>query len=509
MKDERLEQIDTQRYRIVNRFDIDATLFAAPEVPIESAAVDELATMLEVQETVDNMAKADSSIFDERPEVLQVAITPDFHKARGIPVGTVMATKGFSIPQAIGNDVNCGMRLHITGLSEEAVMSKINSLESQFRRKYFEGGRDIPMTRSQRTALLTEGLEGLFNELPRSEDKGLWRVVHQHKMDQQLDHIDRRGSLKAGIPTALDSWLGPADRISRDSQIGSIGGGNHFVEIQRVERILDGTIAHLWGIKAGAIVVMVHSGSLALGHVSGGLARDAVRSAYPSSLNHPNNGIFVLPDGPRHAVLATKVHDSLRHAANFAFANRMLLATMAIDCLEQECGEFESNLLYDAPHNYWWQEENASVKVTVHRKGACPARGYDQLAGSIFECTGEPVLVPGSMGASSFILAGRGLEESLMSASHGAGRQLARGEAMRGYEEEFKSFMERFRVVTPIDLRRVDVRSRKDILERKLDEIRQEAPYAYKGIGPIIETLTDTGMAKTVAELVPLMTIKG
>lgn len=109
MKDERLEQIDTQRYRIVNRFDIDATLFAAPEVPIESAAVDELATMLEVQETVDNMAKADSSIFDERPEVLQVAITPDFHKARGIPVGTVMATKGFSIPQAIGNDVNCGM----------------------------------------------------------------------------------------------------------------------------------------------------------------------------------------------------------------------------------------------------------------------------------------------------------------------------------------------------------------------------------------------------------------
>jgi tRNA-splicing ligase RtcB len=96
-----------------------------------------------------------------------------------------------------------------------------------------------------------------------------------------------------------------------------------------------------------------------------------------------------------------------------------------------------------------------------------------------------------------------------MSASHGAGRVLARGEAMRGYEEEFKSFMERFRVVTPIDLRRVDVRSRKDILERKLDEIRQEAPYAYKGIGPVIETLTNAGMAKAVAELVPLMTMKG
>jgi tRNA-splicing ligase RtcB len=113
----------------------------------------------------------------------------------------------------------------------------------------------------------------------------------------------------------------------------------------------------------------------------------------------------------------------------------------------------------------------------------------------MFESTGEPIPIPGSMGASSFILTCRGLEESLLSASHGAKRVLARGEAMRGYEEEFKSCMECFRVVTPIDLRRVDVRSRKDILERKMDERRQETPYAYKGIGLVIETLTNAGMA--------------
>jgi tRNA-splicing ligase RtcB len=455
------------------------------------------------------MAKADPDMFETPPEVLQVAITPDFHKARGIPVGTVIATKGFSIPQAIGNDVNCGMRLHLTNLSADELIPRIDSLETRFRHSYFEGGRDIPMNRAQRLALLTQGLEGLFNAVPRSFDLGLWRTVHQQNFADQLDRVDRRGSLRAGTPTALDNWLGPSDRISRDSQIGSIGGGNHFVEIQRVERIIDGSIAHAWGLKANAIVVMVHSGSLSLGHASGGLGRDAVRAAYPSGLNHPSNGIFVLPDGPRYAKLASKVHDALTHAANFAFANRLLLATMAIQNLEKEFGSVQAPLLYDAPHNYWWRDETKGARVTVHRKGACPARSYDQMTESIFKYTGEPVLVPGSMGASSFILAGKGLSDSLMSASHGAGRVLPRGEAMRGHDQEFEEFMKRFRVVTPVDFRRVDIRSRKDILQKKLEEIRQEAPYAYKGIGPVIETLSGAGMAKTVAELVPLMTVKG
>ena len=190
VSDERLKQIDDERWSIANRFGIDATLFASSSVPVESAAVDELTWMLEVQRTVEEMADADPDIFDNPPEVLQVAITPDFHKARGIPVGTVIATKGFSIPQAIGNDVNCGMRLHVTNLLEQDVVSKLDDLETQFRHTYFEGGRDIQMSRSQRAALLTEGLEGLFNALPRSFDLGLWRTVHEQRMGEELDHIE-------------------------------------------------------------------------------------------------------------------------------------------------------------------------------------------------------------------------------------------------------------------------------------------------------------------------------
>jgi tRNA-splicing ligase RtcB len=113
------------------------------------------------------------------------------------------------------------------------------------------------------------------------------------------------------------------------------------------------------------------------------------------------------------------------------------------------------------------------------------------------------------MGASSFILVGQGHSGSLQSASHGAGRTLSRGEAMRGHDDEFRRFLEEFRVVTPIDLRRPDVQMRKDIVAKKLEEIKQEAPFAYKGIGPVIKTLTQAGIARPVVELKPLMTIKG
>jgi tRNA-splicing ligase RtcB (3'-phosphate/5'-hydroxy nucleic acid ligase) len=113
------------------------------------------------------------------------------------------------------------------------------------------------------------------------------------------------------------------------------------------------------------------------------------------------------------------------------------------------------------------------------------------------------------MGASSFVLAGRGNPQSLWSASHGAGRALSRGDALHGHDQEFEKFMREFRVVTPVDLSRPDIAMRRDIVDKKLEDIKKEAPYAYKGIGPIINTLTEAGIASPVAELKPLMTIKG
>ena len=509
MNDSRLLRLDAQRLQVQNPHRIPATLFANQDVPVEAKAVNEFLGLLELQDTAQRFFDAQPDAFDTPPEIARVAVTPDFHKAQGVPVGTVMATCGFVVPQAIGGDVNCGMRLHTTSLTAEQVTGRLDDLETALRRLFFEAGRRIPMTRSQRQAMLTRGLEGLLDATPRSLTEGQWSRFHRLDLERDLGRTEGRGSLRAERIFGLEDLLGPSDGLSRDSQIGSIGGGNHFVELQRVERILDRGTAHAWGLRPGAVTVMVHSGSVGVGGVSGGFFREAVREVYPNTLKHPGNGVFVLPTGERHADTAALFWDALANAANFAFANRLFLAIMAMDGLEHTLGEFEANLLYDAPHNLVWREHLAGEDAFVHRKGATTARGFEAMQGTPFAHHGEPVLVPGSMGSSSYVLAGCGLPEALSSASHGAGRALARGEAMRGHDREFERFLEAFRVVTPLDLRRPEVRHRRDIVEQKLSELKQEGPHAYKGIGPIVQTLEGAGIARPVAELKPLMTVKG
>jgi RNA-splicing ligase RtcB len=507
--DPRLSRLDENRVRIDNPYGIDAVLFANESVPVEPAAVTELVRMLDLSRTVERFAEASPDSFEAEPAVTQVAVTPDFHRARGIPVGTVLATRGFLVPQAIGNDVNCGMRLHLTSLQAEELEGRTEELDTVFRHLFFEGGRNIPMTREQRAAMLARGLTGLLEATPPSLTEGAWSLFHELDMEGELARVERCGTLEAGRIFGLDDFMGPAGRLTRDSQIGSIGGGNHFVEIQKVEKVLDGPTAHAWGLRPGMVTVMVHTGSVSVGHLSGGYYRDVVRRIYPRALRHPENGIFPLPQGPRHAEEAALFRDALHNAGNFAFANRLFLALTALAGLRRVLGRVDFRLLYDAPHNFIWLEERGGETWAVHRKGACPARGFAEMAGTPFAYHGEPVLVPGSMGASSFVLAGQGNAEALSSASHGAGRTLSRGDALRGHEEEFRRFLERFRVVGPLDLRRPDVRLRRDIVERKLEEIKQEAPHAYKGIGPVVETLRGAGLARPVAELTPLMTIKG
>ena len=506
--DPRLTRLDANRVRVNNAYGIDAVLFANDQVPVEGSAVGELLEFLDLQRTVEQVAAASPESFDEPPAIERVAVTPDFHKARGIPVGTVLATRGFAVPQAIGNDINCGMRLHLTSLHADQVTGKLDELETACRHVYFEGGRNIPMSRLQREALFKDGLTGLLDATPRTLTEGLWPLFHESNLGRELDRVEQRGSLKAGSVFGLDDFMGPSDRLSRDGQIGSIGGGNHFVEIQRVENILDGPVAHAWGLKPGMVTVMVHTGSVSIGHLCGGHYRDAVRRLHPAGLKHPDNGVFILPLGGARRDEAAPFWDALHNAANFAFANRLFLALMALASLRKVAGDVAFPLLYDAPHNLLWKEPGSGAGV-VHRKGACPARGFDAMEGTPFAYQGEPVLVPGSMGASSYVLVGQGHAGSLASASHGAGRSLSRGDAAKGHEDEFRAFMESFRAITPVDLRRQDVRLRRDIVAKKLDEIKQEAPYAYKGIGAIVRTLADAGIARPVAEVKPLMTVKG
>ncbi|MGE5417095.1 MAG: RtcB family protein [Acidobacteriota bacterium] len=404
-----------------NNINIPVRFFRNPDVKFENNALDELKSLLNISSTIEHLKESDKGFFSNIDAcVEEVAITPDFHKGAGIPIGTVMLTQGLIIPQAIGNDVNCGMRLYVTDLNEEAIRSVLPYLENTIRHVFFEGGQNIPMTRIQREALLKEGLLGLLETSNIGQKKGLWQYYQREQQESEIENVSSMGSMIADSVIGLDDFLG-INELSYDGQIGSIGGGNHFVEVQTVSKILDSQVANAWGLKKDQIVIMIHTGSVMIGHHSGSYFKDIVKSIYPKNLKHPDNGIYILPDSEQFINQWDMFWNLLSNAANFAFGNRLFLGLMLKRALVETIGEFDCRLLYDSPHNLVWKENIDGKSYYLHRKGACPARSMSQMTGTKFEYYGEPVFLPGSMGSSSFVLAGLGNRQSLFSASHGAG----------------------------------------------------------------------------------------
>jgi tRNA-splicing ligase RtcB len=489
-------RIDANRLQITG--EIPATIFANERVPVENTAIDELAELLELQKTADAFYKIDPQYFSEPPRITQVSLSPDFHKGAGIPIGTTMVTRGMVIPQSVGNDINCGVRLHRTSLKKDQLLKSIDKLGKRLRQIFFEGGRNIPLTQRERIQLLSDGLGG-FNEAQTSKE-GIWAYYDRHQAAKDRQRTKHHGSRSTyGQIWGLDSYISRED-VTHDSQIGSIGGGNHFVEIQVVDKIINGTTAHYWGLKPDQIVIMIHSGSVSLGHLCGEAYKDLVKSIYPKNLGYPRNGIFPLPD--LHPS-AENFWTALHNAANFAFMNRLCLSLMMRQALLEVVGDHSFELLYDTPHNLAWKQADNSY---IHRKGASPAGGIGEGCDDYF---GEVVLTPGSMGSSSYVMEGCGNPDALATASHGAGRCLSRGDTLKGHDEEFQKFLKEFTIITPIDPNRQDIRHRPEILEKYYENLRKEAPFAYKNVGPIVQTLQDANVAKPVAELKPLLTIKG
>lgn len=505
-----MDRIDGHSLDLKNDYGIPVRLFANPEVPIERAAVDELRSFLDLQKTVENLQHADPDFFDHaHPGIARVAVTPDFHKGAGIPIGTVARTKGFVAPQAIGKDINCGMRLMVVDWSETEIRQVLPQLEQRIRHVFFGGGRQISIDRTQKEAMLRNGLTGLLETAHRRGDTDIWRYYRQEEQERDLNQVMDRGSLATkGIFSGLDNYI-DHDHVSYDSQIGSIGGGNHFVEIQRVSDILDSATAYAWGLKKGAVVVMVHTGSVSVGYPASGYINDVLREIYPRQLKLPDNRILPLPVGGKYASQWQRFRTALNNAGNFAFANRMFLALMLRRVFEELMGDREVRLLYDSGHNFLWEEEIDGETHFLHRKGACSARGPEDMQGTPFHWTGEPALIPGSMGASSFILAGCGHAGSMGSASHGAGRAMSRGRSMKADDRAFQDLVERFKIVTPIDPKSPQLRGRRDILKKWVDAIKQEAPWAFKSIQPVIQTQETAGMVRAVAETEPILTVKG
>ncbi len=505
-----VHRVDDNTLSIDNPFDIPATLYARHDVMIEPQGIDQALDVLHVQRTVDTIQRHDDAFFgDASPALKKLVLTPDFHPGSGIPVGTVAATQGFVLPQAVGNDICCGMRvLVVKNLSRQELADNQDELMNRLRAIFFEGKRDIAMSPFQREAMLQEGLVGLLNsaDLQRTT----WHGYHLKQQERDLLYTHQSGCMKSLKTFAFEDFIAASGEQGRDSQIGSVGGGNHFVEIQELTAIEDNACAHQWGLSTGDFTIMAHSGSVGLGRRVGQFFMDKVRQIYPSGLAHPENNFYPLPTQGKHQELFERYIDAMNNAANFAFANRLFLGLMVVRALEDVLHkQLDVRLLYDAPHNLIWHDQvefdGNTSSCFVHRKGACPAYGPSLQHDDPFAYTGPPVIVPGSMGDFSYLLAGRGNHNALCSACHGAGRKLSRGQARRGSE---RGLDQRLRIVTPLDLDGQMLREHQEIRRRLMERIYEESPHAYKDVTPVVNTIEGADIAGKVACLKPWLTIK-
>jgi tRNA-splicing ligase RtcB (3'-phosphate/5'-hydroxy nucleic acid ligase) len=506
-------RIDDHRVEIQNPSGIPVVLFARPDVQIEAEGVEELLEFLSLQAALERVSEAQrrgqiAPFWGEIPgHIERVVLTPDFHKGSGIPVGTVVDARGFVVPRAVGNDICCGMRLLVTDIDRDELIPVLPRLQERLRAIFFQGQRDIPMSPRQREALLRHGLPGLVETCQDNRDRGAWRDYDARSQRDDLARAHFGGGFATEGTFAFDAFIrASGSPQGRDPQIGSVGGGNHFVEIQSVEELPEGPTAHAWGVSRRRVAIMVHSGSVGLGHMVGGYFDERARDLFPRDLGFPPGGFFPLPTTGPLAREAQVYLDAMRNAANFAFGNRLFLGLMATRALREALGRpVSSRLVYDAPHNLIWDEGDHRY---LHRKGATPAHGLAD-PGEPFATTGRPVIIPGSMGASSYLLAGSGSDEALCSACHGAGRSLTRGQSGHVADSTYRQAMGDLKVVTPIDPDSPQIRLRRDILSKYHQRMKEEAPYAYKPISPVIDSVEGAGIARKVARLWPLVTVKG
>jgi len=426
--------------------------------PLESKAVKQLVAFAAVQHPAGG-------------EVRAAFATPDFHPGATVPVGAVVATSpDMVIPQAIGTDIQCGMRLHVSDLSLDRFSAGRRQLVDLLKGDLLLGTRDLPMRVSSMKALFEGGCMSWLEEV-KADPLGRLSGASMSQLAGELDLIYGMGSYDGSSRWAPSSMV-PADReVVRDPSLATVGGGNHFVEMQVVEEVIDRSKGFAWGIREGQVVFMIHSGSRLAGVAIGNAWIERAKKEWPKGLSYPRDGIF-----PLHGDSAQEYLVAMNSASNYASVNRLLLGELVRLRLREVFGaDVEAPLLFDVPHNVVLKERG----LLVHRKGATPAH------------RDQPVLIPGSMGHASFLMVGLGNERYLSSASHGAGRSKTRYE-MRHRDKQGG------------DLGLAGV----ECITLKQERLVQEAPAAYKAIVPVVDVQAEVGIVGPVARMRPLLTFK-
>jgi tRNA-splicing ligase RtcB len=418
---------------------------------------------------------------------------PDIHWGYGFPIGGVAATDtkdGVVSPGGVGYDINCGVRLLRTGLDEGEVRPRIDQLINALFRNIPSGlGSEgkIMISQKEMSQLMTEGAR--------------WAVKRGLGLEEDLDVTEEGGCLSDADPSKV------SDRAVKRGmpQSGTLGSGNHFLEIQVVKGIFDSQIASAMGITdIGQVLVLIHTGSRGLGHQ---ICTDHLRIMEQAVSRY---GIK-LPDrqlacAPVESQEGRDYLGAMACAANYAWANRQCIAHWVRESFSQVLGKDPDKLgmrqIYDVAHNIVKIEEHAingrSVKVCVHRKGATRAfpAGHKDIPKRYKEI-GQPVLVPGDMGRCSFVAVGtqKAMSETFGSTCHGAGRVLSRGAAKRAIRGAD--------IIQELASRGILVKA------GSLSALAEEASLAYKDVAEVIDVVHEAGISKKVAMATPIGVIKG
>ncbi|MEA2693107.1 MAG: hypothetical protein QOJ16_2494 [Acidobacteriota bacterium] len=477
----KIEQIDEMKWRIPRQggMRVDGIVYAS------AALMEDLREDASLEQ-VANVAHL--------PGILGASLAmPDIHWGYGFPIGGVAAMdaeEGVVSPGGVGYDINCGVRLLRSGLSAEEVQPRIHEVVSALYKNVptgvGTGRRDLKLGKKDLEGVLTKGAR--------------WAVERGLGVARDLETIEEGGVI-AGAD--VDQVTGRAFERGA-GQLGSLGSGNHFAEIQVVSEIYDDAAAHAFGLFPGQVTVMIHSGSRGLGHQ---VCTDHVKTMVAVAARYG----FELPDrqlacAPIRSPEGKRYLGAMAAAANFAFANRQVMSHWARESFAEALGmpvdRLGMDTVYDVCHNIakfeTFERDGKKVRACVHRKGATRSYppGHPQVP-ERYRAVGQPVMIPGDMGRYSYVLAGteRAYADTFGSTCHGAGRKMSRTQAKKA--SRGRSLMREMedRGVT--------------VMAAGMATVAEEMPEAYKDVAEVVDVVAKAGLSKKVARLKPIGVIKG
>ncbi|MBC7320824.1 RtcB family protein [bacterium] len=417
---------------------------------------------------------------------------PDIHWGYGFPIGGVAATRvdnGVISPGGVGYDINCGTRLILTNLTVDEVKPKLSSLlDAIF--------ANVPSGLGSEGKLRVKGKE--FDEVLIKGAR--WAVENGYGWEEDLDRIEENGAMEGADPSTISGKA----RERGAPQLGTLGSGNHFIEIQRVQKIFDPEIARIFGLFEDQVTILIHTGSRGFGHqVCTDYISVMMNAIKKYNINLPDRQLACAPiESPE----GKSYFSAMVCAANYAWANRQCITHWIRESFEvvfkKGAHKLGLSVLYDVAHNIAKIEthniDGERIKVCVHRKGATRAfpKFHPEIP-DVYKEVGQPVIIPGDMGRASYILVGteKAMEDTFGSTCHGAGRVMSRAGAKRSITG--KEVLE--------ELTKKGIMVRTD----NIKGLAEEASEAYKDVEKVIEIVEGSGISKRVARMKPLGVIKG